>query len=145
MERCAQCAGSLVSLWLGATSSASIVLPILPSMSQSQSPVGVAPNEFSVACETSCDGRNHLVRIHGELDLMSVARLRDMVTPLDGDIDLDCDDLQFIDSSGFGLLVMLDALQRQRGRTLSIRRVSRRCYPAFAITGLTDHLDVESE
>jgi anti-anti-sigma factor len=126
-------------------SSDSIVLPNPTRMSQSRSAVRIASREFSVTCETSCDGRKHIVRIHGELDLMNVPHLREMITALDGDIDLDCRDLQFIDSSGFGLLVMVNALQRQRGRTLSIRRVTRRCYQAFAITRLNEHLDVQSE
>ena len=93
-------------------------------MSQSPNAVDLASREFSVTCETRCDGRNHIVRIEGELDLMNVPHLREIVTALDGDIDLDCRDMQFIDSSGFGLLVMINALQRQRGRTLSIRRVT---------------------
>jgi anti-anti-sigma factor len=45
------------------------------------------------------------VRLVGELDLAGVAEVRAHLARLDGDIEVDCSGLTFIDCSGLGMFV----------------------------------------
>jgi len=99
--------------------------------------------ELSVTCETSDDGLAHVVVLSGELDLMTVPAVRAAVSGLEGDVTIDLRDVSFIDSTGLGLLLMLNARQRQHERTLSLRGVSRKQYATFALTGIADMFDIE--
>ena len=59
----------------------------------------------------SVDGRRPaMVRLIGELDLASAPQLESMLAGLDGDVELDCSGLAFIDAAG------LRAFQNARER-----------------------------
>jgi anti-anti-sigma factor len=54
----------------------------------------------------SVDGRRPaVVRLTGELDLAGVPRLHSALAELDGDVELDCSGLEFIDAAGLGALL----------------------------------------
>jgi anti-sigma B factor antagonist len=58
----------------------------------------------------SVDGRRPaVVRLTGELDLAGVPELRAALAALDGDIELDCSSLDFID--GAGLCAVLEGIE----------------------------------
>ncbi len=103
---------------------------------------GMAGPEWSLTHELRGIG-DHLVTITGELDISTAPALRDFVTALDGDVEIDCAGLSFIDSTGLGELLRFFNRQQDRNRTMRLRRVSSSCYKLFEITGLLDLFDIE--
>jgi anti-sigma B factor antagonist len=61
-----------------------------------------------------------VVRVEGELDLAGVSRLVAVVERLDGDIELDCSGLTFIDAAGLGALVKAHRTCENRGAQLVV-------------------------
>ena len=59
-------------------------------------------SEFSIACETSDDGQHHVVSLSGELDFASVPAVRAFLLRLNGDVEVNCTALDFVDSAGLG-------------------------------------------
>ena len=94
-------------------------------------PVAVDLVGFLVAC----DGVGRL-RLFGELDVSEVPRVRECLDGADGDVELDCSGLRFIDAAGLGLLVQLDNECRARGATLLIINPSRCVTRLMELTGL---------
>lgn len=81
------------------------------------------------------------VRIEGDVDLASVPRLRAELTQLvDGGarrITLDLEEVEFIDSSGLGVLVgALRLLQDTNGGRVIVERAQDSVRKVFEITGL---------
>jgi anti-sigma B factor antagonist len=65
------------------------------------------------------DGREPpVVRLIGELDLAGVPRLESVLAVLDGDVELDCAGLDFIDAAGLRGLQRAQAGCAARGCTL---------------------------
>ena len=73
------------------------------------------------------EGTPNVVRLFGELDLATVPILRAELRTLTGDVELHCDQLTFVDSSGLSLFVDVhQAVPPQRRRLRAPRRPSRR-------------------
>jgi anti-anti-sigma factor len=81
------------------------------------------------------DGGGRL-RFFGELDASEVARVRACLAGVDGDVELDCSGLSFIDAAGLGLLVELDAECRARDAKLLVINPSRCVIRLLELTGL---------
>jgi anti-anti-sigma factor len=65
------------------------------------------------------DGRQPaVVRLIGELDLAGAPRLASVLAGLDGDVDLDCSGLDFIDAAGLRVLQKARVGCAARGCTL---------------------------
>jgi len=60
------------------------------------------------------------LQLSGELDVAAVPHVRAQLVDVDGDIELDCGGLTFIDASGVNLFVELDHTCRSRGATLTL-------------------------
>jgi anti-sigma B factor antagonist len=56
-----------------------------------------------------------VVRVQGELDLAGVPQLLSALAGLDGDVELDCSGLEYIDASGVGALVRVHEACAARG------------------------------
>jgi anti-sigma B factor antagonist len=69
------------------------------------------PVAFTVSVD---EGRGAVVRLTGELDLAGVPLLQSVLARLDGDVELDCSGLEFIDASG--LRAFHEALRTCDGR-----------------------------
>ena len=82
----------------------------------------------------------------GEIDAHSVPALVAALDPLpgDGDVSLDMSAVDFMDSSG--LRVLIDAHQRATvdGRRVVLVRPSKAVHRVIEISGLAEHLHVES-
>jgi anti-sigma B factor antagonist len=86
-------------------------------------------------------------RLRGEVDLASVPGLTDRIQRFitwsgDDDVVVDCDELDFIDSSGIAVLLDARSALAAGGRTLrmvNLRGPGRR---AIEVLGLTEHLGV---
>jgi anti-anti-sigma factor len=61
-----------------------------------------------------------VVRVHGELDLAGVPRLLSALAGLDGDVELDCSGLDFIDAAGLGAFVRAHQQCAGRGAQLVV-------------------------
>ena len=83
----------------------------------------------------ACDGIGRL-RLFGELDVSEVPRVRACLDGSDGDVELDCSGLGFIDAAGLGLFVELDAECRARSAQLLIINPSRCVIRLLELTGL---------
>jgi anti-anti-sigma factor len=60
------------------------------------------------------------LQLSGELDVAVVPEVRAQLVHADGDIELDCGGLTFIDASGVNLFVELDHACQRRGATLTL-------------------------
>ena len=61
-----------------------------------------------------------VVRLHGELDLAGVPRLLSALACLDGDVELDCSGVDFIDAAGLGAFVRAHQRCEERGAQLVV-------------------------
>ena len=85
------------------------------------------------------------VRLLGELDAAGVPEVWAQLAAVDGDVELDCSGLTFIDASGVRLFVAVQAACRARGAKLSIVNPSRCVVRLVELTGLDAMLDVRAE
>jgi anti-sigma B factor antagonist len=105
-----------------------------------------SPREFGVQVNEDGDGRTH-VAVSGEVDVYTAPRLRDCLYDLIGDgktqLVIDFSDMDFIDSTGLGVLVGALKRLRQAGGDLALRSPSRATFKILEITGLTKVFTVE--
>jgi anti-sigma B factor antagonist len=90
------------------------------------------------------EGDQTVCRIRGDLDAVSAPRLRAVLAErINSDVVLELSELQFIDSSGLGVLV--GALKRfeAAGRRLTLRAPTSGIQRVFAITGLDRAFSIE--
>jgi anti-anti-sigma factor len=72
-----------------------------------------------VVFTASVDGRGPaVVRLMGELDLAGVPTLRSVLAGLDGDVELDCSGLDFIDGTGLWAVLQEHEAGEARGGKL---------------------------
>jgi anti-anti-sigma factor len=75
-----------------------------------------------IAFMASVEGRQPaIVRLTGELDLAGVPRLRSALAGLDGDVELDCSGLEFIDAAGLRAFQLAHEACAERGCKLVLR------------------------
>jgi anti-sigma B factor antagonist len=99
--------------------------------------------EFSLSCEHDPADSRYVVTVTGEIDVSTIPALREFLLALDGDIEVNCADVSFIDSEGIGVFVAAHRPSQERGHRLALRSVSGSCYRVFQLTGLTEYLDIE--
>ena len=85
------------------------------------------------------------LRLLGELDAAGVPAVSARLVGVDGDVELDCAGLTFIDASGVRLFVAVQAACQARGAKLSIVNPSRCLIRLVELTGLEAMLDVRAE
>jgi anti-sigma B factor antagonist len=83
-----------------------------------------------------------VVRLVGELDLGGVPEVRARFAELDGDVDVDCSGLDFIDASGLCALVAAHTAREARGAKLVIVGPSPRVKRVLELTSLDAALHV---
>ena len=100
--------------------------------------------------ETGADGQTVLVRLSGDLDISTAARLEPELKRIEPEepprIVLDVREAGFVDSTGLSLILNADARARKAGRRLQIvmshgGAVER----IFRTIGLYDRLDIAEE
>jgi anti-sigma B factor antagonist len=90
----------------------------------------------------SIDTHGTQVVVHGELDLATAPQLRRALHGLAGDVTVDCRDLEFIDSTGLGVLVQAHNRLTEHAGALRIEGLSQRCRRVFEISGLDQTLNL---
>ena len=90
---------------------------------------------------TAIDAGQIVVSASGELDLASVEQLRDVLSPLSGQVIFDLSIVTYLDSSAIGVLVSaLNRLTRDGG-TLRFRSPNDVPRRVLQLTGLGDLID----
>ena len=97
-----------------------------------------ASRRFRVRTER--DGDRAVVKISGDLDIYTSAELRgallDLVDADAGTVVVDLSDVEFIDSTGLGVLVLAQKRLRQQGGEVILRSPSDKTRTILEITGL---------
>lgn len=83
-----------------------------------------------------------VVRLQGELDLASAPRLLTVLAGLDGDVELDCSGLEFIDAAGLGAFVKAHRGCAVRGAKLVVVDPSSPVVRLLRIVGLDTVLHI---
>lgn len=82
------------------------------------------------------------VVVHGDIEMMTIKDLKEKLLDLgqntDKDIDLDLSSVEYIDSSGVGVLISLLKLQKKKGRMLKIKKVSPKVLNVLKLSSLSD-------
>jgi anti-sigma B factor antagonist len=108
--------------------------------STGSAPAGEHGQEFQVSADEAADG-DPVLRVHGEVDVYTSPALRDeLYRIIDGgakQVTLDLGGMDFIDSSGLGVLVGALKRVRERDGDLQLRSLQPSTRKVLEITGLT--------
>lgn len=92
------------------------------------------------------ENNNLIASLSGDLDINVVDDFRDdILNRIDGskDIILDLKDLDYIDSTGLGVVMTAYKEATEKGRTLKVKNAKRNIYKLFKITELDELLGME--
>ncbi|MDL2258516.1 STAS domain-containing protein [Eubacteriales bacterium OttesenSCG-928-K08] len=85
----------------------------------------------------------------GELDAVQAPKLIEAVQQLlskqKGGLELDCTQLDFVDSMGLGALVKLRKIVQEDGGAITMTHMKQRIYKLFVITNLENSFGIEVE
>ena len=80
--------------------------------------------------------------ISGDIEMMIIkefkTRLLDIGNNTDKDIDIDLSNVDYIDSSGIGVLITLLKLQKGKGKELKINKISPRVMDILKLSSLSE-------
>ncbi len=86
------------------------------------------------------------VVVHGDIEMMTIKELKEKLLDLgqniDKDINLDLSGVEYIDSSGVGVLISLLKLQKKKGKLLKIKKVSPKVLNVLKLSSLSDVFEV---
>lgn len=103
------------------------------------------PREFGV--DVSIDDGTTTVRVQGEVDLYTAPRLRERLDAVVAGeaprVVVDLEQLDFIDSTGLGVLVGALKQARDSGGDMSLRNPSRSTHKLLEIAGLTELFSIQ--
>lgn len=102
------------------------------------------PPRFSVFLDEG--GPAPVLRMRGELDVAGAPELRSVLYPVleDGrSVVVDCSELQFLDSTGLGVLIGGHKRAREHGQELRLRGATGSVAKVLAITGLDEILPID--
>jgi anti-anti-sigma factor len=102
----------------------------------------------TVTISTSFGPSEHLITVHGDLDLATVDQFREVaekaLTDLVGLLRIDLADMTFMDSTGIGVLVMIRNSVIANGvQTLVLENVPHQARRVLELTGLLDVFGIE--
>ena len=102
---------------------------------------------MDITLEVDRVGDDDVITVGGELDMYTVPRLRQAIADVAGDgplsIVLDFQGVEFIDSTGLGVLVGALRRVRQSEGRLVIRGLRPNVFKVFEITGLDEVFGLE--
>lgn len=82
------------------------------------------------------------VKVTGDIEMMTIKEFKDKLLNLgkesDKDIELDMADVNYIDSSGVGVLISLLKLQKKKEKTVVITEVSDKVLNVLKLSSLAD-------
>jgi anti-sigma B factor antagonist len=93
--------------------------------------------------EVSQEGQHTVLRLSGELDVSSSAALEDELTRVNSAVVvLDLQELEFIDSTGLGVLVKTHQRMREVGDQLAVIEGTGQVKRLLELTGLDQQLTI---
>lgn len=85
-------------------------------------------------------GDHYLIELIGDLDIYNnkkfKEKLADIYDELDKDIVVDCEKLEYIDSTGLGSFISLLKLTRDEDKTITVKNLKKNIKKVFKITDL---------
>ncbi len=82
------------------------------------------------------------VVVNGDIEMMTIKefkeKLFDLGQNVDKDVELDLSNVDYIDSSGVGVLISLMKLQKKKGKNLKINKVSSQVMNVLQLSSLSD-------
>lgn len=82
------------------------------------------------------------VIVNGDIEMMTIKefkeKLFDLGQNVDKDVELDLSNVDYIDSSGVGVLISLMKLQKKKGKNLKIAKVSSQVMNVLQLSSLSD-------
>ncbi len=83
-----------------------------------------------------------LITINGDIEMMTIKTFKDKLFELghniEKDISIDLSNVDYIDSSGVGVLISLFKLQKKKGKNLVISKVSAKVLNVLKLSSLSD-------
>jgi anti-sigma B factor antagonist len=83
-----------------------------------------------------------ILQVHGDIEMVSIKQFREELFEIgektDKDIEIDLLDVDYIDSSGVGILISLLKLQNKKGKKLIVTKVSSKVHDVLKLSSLTD-------
>ncbi|HNX58962.1 MAG TPA: STAS domain-containing protein [Spirochaetota bacterium] len=82
------------------------------------------------------------VVITGDIEMITIKEFKEKLLQLgqsvDKDIEIDLSNVEYIDSSGVGVLISLLKMQKKKGRNLKIEKVSDKVLSVLKLSSLAD-------
>lgn len=82
------------------------------------------------------------ITVSGDIEMMTIKEFKDKLLVLgketEKDIELDMGDVNYIDSSGVGVLISLLKLQKKKGKSVTITKVSDKVLNVLKLSSLAD-------
>ncbi|MDY6967696.1 MAG: STAS domain-containing protein [Spirochaetota bacterium] len=89
---------------------------------------------------------NVTIVVSGDIEMMTIkefkTKLLDIGQNIDKNIDIDLSNVDYIDSSGVGVLITLLKQQKKKGKTLKINKVSQKVLNILKLSSLSDIFDL---
>lgn len=86
------------------------------------------------------------VTVSGDIEMMTIKdfkeRLFEIGQDIDKNVELDLSNVDYIDSSGVGVLISLMKLQKKKGKTLAINKASSQVLNVLQLSSLSDVFDL---
>lgn len=86
------------------------------------------------------------ITVNGDIEMMTIKsfkqKLFEVGQDMDKDIEIDLSNVDYIDSSGVGVLISLLKLQKKKGRNLMINRVSSKVMNVLKLSSLSDVFNI---
>ena len=82
-----------------------------------------------MSSECRREGSRVFVRFNGEIDLVNINELKELLFSFSSeevDIELDASNVEFLDSSGIGMLVLVRKMQKEKGHTFCLVNIPER-------------------
>ncbi|PKL19487.1 MAG: hypothetical protein CVV49_00160 [Spirochaetae bacterium HGW-Spirochaetae-5] len=82
------------------------------------------------------------LKVHGDIEMMSIKTFKQKLFEIgqntDKDIEIDLSEVDYIDSSGVGVLISLLKLQKKKEKELIIEKVSSKVLNVLKLSSLSD-------
>jgi len=86
------------------------------------------------------DGGRCVVKVKGEIDIYTAAEFKKQINAaieeVTGGLHIDCSELQYMDSTGLGVLIGALKRMKEQGRNIYLENLRPNVRKLFAITGL---------
>ena len=86
------------------------------------------------------------ITVNGDIEMMTIKtfkqKLFEIGQNVDKDIEIDLSNVDYIDSSGVGVLISLLKLQKKKGKELKIEKVSSKVLNVLKLSSLSDVFNI---